>query len=144
LDGQCTLVKGLIDYDQFCGVAPAPAADVVAEWEITPAQLKDKLDRGEEITIIDVREPHEWQIANLARYGARLIPLGQFPQRLNDINPADDIVVHCKVGGRSAQAYEVLQQAGYRPSKTSKAASWRGRIRWTAQCRSISMAQTSS
>ena len=89
------------------------ALDVVAEWEITPGQLKDKLNRGEEITIIDVREPHEWQIANLASYGARLIPLGQFPQRLNDIHPADDIVVHCKVGGRSAQASEVLQHAGY-------------------------------
>ena len=59
-------------------MALAPAADVVAEWEITPGQLKDKLDRGEEMTIIDVREPHEWQIANLASYGARLIPLGQF------------------------------------------------------------------
>src|SRR5262245_3245252 len=122
-------VKGLIDYDQFCGVVPAPATDVVAEWEITPGQLKDKLDRGEEITIIDVREPHEWQIANLARYGARLIPLGQFPQRLNDINPADDIVVHCKVGGRSAQAYEVLQQAGYTRIKNLKG----GILAWADQ-----------
>jgi adenylyltransferase/sulfurtransferase len=128
-DGQCTLVQGLIDYDQFCGVAPAPAADVVAEWEITPAQLKDKLDRGEQITIIDVREPHEWQIANLARYGARLIPLGQFPQRLHDLNPADDIGVHCKVGGRSAQAYEVLQQAGYTRIKNLKG----GILAWADQ-----------
>jgi adenylyltransferase/sulfurtransferase len=128
-DGPCTLVQGLIDYDQFCGVAPAPAADVVAEWEITPGQLKDKLDRGEEITIIDVREPHEWQIANLASYGARLIPLGQFPQRLHDINPADDIVVHCKVGGRSAQAYEVLQHAGYTRIKNLKG----GILAWADQ-----------
>ena len=128
-DGQCTLVQGLIDYDQFCGVAPAPAADVVAAWEITPGQLKDKLDRGEEITIIDVREPHEWQIANLASYGACLIPLGQFPQRLHDINPADDIVVHCKVGGRSAQAYEVLKQAGYTRIKNLKG----GILAWADQ-----------
>jgi molybdopterin/thiamine biosynthesis adenylyltransferase/rhodanese-related sulfurtransferase len=128
-DGACTLVKGLIDYDQFCGVAPAPALAEVAAWEITPAQLKDKLDRGEEMTIIDVREPHEWQIANLASYGARLIPLGQFPQRLNDINPADDIVVHCKVGGRSAQAYEVLQQAGYTRIKNLKG----GILAWADQ-----------
>ena len=118
--GACTLVHGLIDYDQFCGVTLAPAAEVVADWEITPAQLKDKLDHKEKITIIDVREPYEWQIANLASYGARLIPLGQFPQRLNDISPADDIVVHCKVGGRSAQAYEVLQQAGYTKIKNLK------------------------
>ncbi|HSX83621.1 MAG TPA: molybdopterin-synthase adenylyltransferase MoeB [Candidatus Saccharimonadia bacterium] len=128
-DGACTLVKGLIDYDQFCGVAPAPTLAEVAAWEITPAQLKDKLDRGEEMTIIDVREPHEWQIANLASYGARLIPLGQFPQRLNDINPADDIVVHCKVGGRSAQAYEVLQQAGYTRIKNLKG----GILAWADQ-----------
>jgi rhodanese-related sulfurtransferase len=128
-DGACTLVNGLIDYDQFCGVAPAPASEVVAEWEITPAQLKDQLDHGEKITIIDVREPHEWQIANLAPYGARLIPLGQFPNRLNDISPTDDIVVHCKVGGRSAQAYEVLQQAGYTKIKNLKG----GILAWADQ-----------
>lgn len=128
-DGACALVHGLIDYDQFCGVAPAPAADVIADWEITPAQLKTKLDHGESITIIDVREPHEWQIANLASYGARLIPLGQFPQYLNDLNPADDIVVHCKVGGRSAQAYEVLQHAGYTRIKNLKG----GILAWADQ-----------
>ena len=76
-----------------------------------------------------MREPHEWQIANLARYGARLIPLGQFPQRLDDINPADDIVVHCKVGGRSAQAYEVLKQAGYARIKNLKG----GILAWADQ-----------
>src|SRR5438876_12202149 len=100
-----------IDYDQFCGVAPAQASEVPADWEITPAQLKDKLDHRENITIIDVREPHEWQIANLATYGARLNPLGEFPHRLNEISPADDIVVHCKVGGCSAPAHEFLTQS---------------------------------
>lgn len=119
-DGACTLVTGLIDYDQFCGVVPAQTEEVVAEWEMTPVQLKEKLERGEPITIIDVREPHEWQIANLATYGARLIPLGQFPHRLSEMNPAEDIVVHCKVGGRSAQAYDVLQQAGYTRIKNLK------------------------
>ena len=91
--------------------------------------MKDKLDRGEEIAIIDVHELHVWQIVNLANYGARLIPLGQFPQRLNDINPADDIVVHCKVGGRSAQAYEVLKQAGYTRIKNLKG----GILAWADQ-----------
>jgi len=128
-DGACTLVHGLIDYDQFCGVAPVPASEVVAAWEITPTQLKDKLNQGEKITIIDVREPYEWQIANLAPYGARLIPLGQFSHRLNEISPADDIVVHCKVGGRSAQAYEVLQQAGYTKIKNLKG----GILAWADQ-----------
>ena len=75
--------------------------------------VEGQIDRGEQITIIDVREPHEWQIANLACYGARLLPLGQLPHCLNAISPTDDIVVHCKVGGRSAQAYEVLKNAGY-------------------------------
>lgn len=118
-DGSCTLVKELIDYDQFCGITPH-AVEAVAEWEITPLQLKHKLDHGETVTIIDVREPHEWQIGNLAPYGARLIPLGQFPQRLQEINPAEDIVVHCKVGGRSAQAYDVLKAAGYTKIKNLK------------------------
>ena len=91
--------------------------------------MKDKLDHKENITIIDVREPHEWQVANLAGYGARLIPLGQFPHRLNEISPADDNVVHCKVGGRRAQAYEVLQQAGYTKIKNLKG----GILAWADQ-----------
>lgn len=62
-------------------------------------------------------------------YGARLIPVGQFPQRRNDINPADDIVVHCQVGGRSAQAYEVLKQAGYTRIKNLKG----GILAWADQ-----------
>jgi adenylyltransferase/sulfurtransferase len=65
------------------------------------------------MTIIDPREPHAWQMANRARSGARLIPRGPSPQRLSAINPADDMVVPCKVGGRSAQAYEILQHTGY-------------------------------
>jgi len=81
------------------------------------------------VTIIDVREPHKWQIANLATYGARLIPLGQLPQRLNEMNPAEDIVVHCKVGGRSAQAYDILQQAGYTHIKNLKG----GLLAWADQ-----------
>lgn len=118
-DGNCTLVKELIDYDQFCGITPHAATEV-ADWEITPRQLKHKLDNSEPITIIDVREPHEWQISNLATYGARLIPLGQVLQRLQDINPAEDIVVHCKVGGRSAQAYDLLKEVGYTKIKNLK------------------------
>ena len=92
----------------------------MADWEITPAELKAKLDRGERIEIIDVREPHEWQIANLGEYGSRLIPLGEFSSRMNELNSADDIVVHCKMGGRSAKAYEMLKQAGFRKIKNLK------------------------
>ena len=101
-------------------MTPPHEVAAVAEWEITPLQLKHKLEHGETITIIDVREPHEWQIGNLAPYGARLIPLGQVPQRLHEINPAEEIVVYCKVGGRSAQAYDVLKAAGYSQVKNLK------------------------
>jgi adenylyltransferase/sulfurtransferase len=69
------------------------------------------------------------QIANLAPYGARLIPLSQFLQCLNELDPADEIVVHCKMGGRSAQAYDVLAQAGYTHVKNLKG----GLPAWTDQ-----------
>ena len=72
------------------------------------------------MTIIDVREPHEWQIANLENYGSSLIPLGQFPARLGELNSAEEIVVHCKMGGRSAKAYEALKKAGFKKIKNLK------------------------
>ncbi len=123
LCGDNPTIKELIDYDQFCGVVPTPEATAdpsADEWEISAQQLKDRLDRGESVTIIDVREPHEWQIANLEHYGARLIPLGQVAARLNEISPDDDIVVQCKMGGRSAKAYDILKQAGYKQIKNLK------------------------
>ncbi|HZO05054.1 MAG TPA: molybdopterin-synthase adenylyltransferase MoeB [Solirubrobacterales bacterium] len=121
LCGDHPTIKELIDYEQFCGITPEPAeAPGASDWEITPAELKAKLDRGEEVTIIDVREPHEWQIANLENYGSKLIPLGQFPARLNELNSAEEIVVHCKMGGRSAKAYEALKQAGFKKIKNLK------------------------
>jgi adenylyltransferase/sulfurtransferase len=133
LCGENPTIKELIDYDAFCGVSPAPPAeaktDVVSDWEVTPAQLKAELDAGREITIIDVREPHEWQIGNLEQYGSRLIPLGQFPSRLNELNSADEIVVHCKMGGRSAKAYETLKQAGFKKIRNLKG----GILAWADQ-----------
>lgn len=123
LCGDHPTIKELIDYEQFCGITPQeaqPSAAQVADWEITPAQLKERLDRGDNVTIIDVREPHEWQIANLEKHGARLIPLGQFADRVGELNAADDIIVHCKMGGRSAKAYEVLKKAGFTKIKNLK------------------------
>jgi sulfur-carrier protein adenylyltransferase/sulfurtransferase len=81
------------------------------------------------VTIIDVREPHEWQIANLQNYGSRLIPLGQFGERINELNSEDDIVLHCKMGGRSAKAYEVLKKAGFKKIKNLKG----GILAWADQ-----------
>jgi sulfur-carrier protein adenylyltransferase/sulfurtransferase len=132
LCGENPTIKELIDYDQFCGITPPVVEQRPAEssdWEITPAQLKERLDRGDRLTIIDVREPHEWQIANLENYGSRLIPLGQFADRVNELNPEDDIVVHCKMGGRSAKAYEVLKKSGFKKIKNLKG----GILAWADQ-----------
>jgi adenylyltransferase/sulfurtransferase len=129
LCGDNPAIKELIDYEQFCGIAPQPAKEEVSDWEITPAQLKERLDRGDSVTIIDVREVHEWQICNLENFGSKLIPLGQFANRVGELNPDDDIVVHCKMGGRSAKAYEVLKKSGFTKIKNLKG----GILAWSDQ-----------
>jgi rhodanese-related sulfurtransferase len=111
------LVTGLVDYEEFCGIPQAMAAEAAerdALVEMTAAELKERLDTGESLTIIDVREPHEWEIANLEPYGARLMPVGQFAERMHELNSADQIVVHCRSGTRSAKAFRQLQAAGFR------------------------------
>jgi molybdopterin/thiamine biosynthesis adenylyltransferase/rhodanese-related sulfurtransferase len=114
-------IRELIDYDQFCGVAPQPdAAMEPADWEITVVDLKAKLERCEPLTLIDVRDPHEWQICNLGTHGSKLIPLGEFAARMHELNSEEDIVVHCKMGGRSAEAYQILKQAGFKKIKNLK------------------------
>ena len=103
-------ITELIDYDQFCGVgASAPREAEVAE--LTPSELAAKLERGDDFDLIDVREPHEWAIARIP--GARLIPLGSVAEAIATLNPAREIVVHCKMGGRSAKAVRQLQAAGF-------------------------------
>jgi adenylyltransferase/sulfurtransferase len=129
LCGDNPTIKQLIDYDQFCGVAPQPAAAELSDWEITPLQLKQLLDNSKRVTIIDVREPHEWQIANLEIYGSRLIPLGQFASRISEFDPEEEIVVHCKMGGRSAKAYDAMKQAGFTKVKNLKG----GILAWADQ-----------
>jgi adenylyltransferase/sulfurtransferase len=120
LCGDHPTIHALIDYDQFCGVLPQPEPSAVADWEVTVTELKARFDRGESMTLIDVREPHEWQICNLAAYGATLIPLGQFASRMQELDSAEEIVVHCKMGGRSAEAYGMLKQAGFTNIKNLK------------------------
>ena len=114
--GEEPTIHELIDYDEFCGIPQARAqereeADVP---QITPAQLKARLDRGERLTIVDVREPHEWEIGNLRRYGSRLIPLGELPERMHQLDSADEIVLHCRTGPRSIKALNILWRAGFR------------------------------
>jgi adenylyltransferase/sulfurtransferase len=108
-------IQELIDYERFCGYTPAEA-DLETSMsipEMTPTELKARLDRGDKLTIIDVREPFEWDIGNLEPQGARLIPLKQLTQRLSEIDPADEIVMQCRSGARSAQAAGYLLQNGY-------------------------------
>lgn len=132
LCGENPTIKELIDYDAFCGIAPpepAPKVEAVSDWEVTPAQLKAELDGGRKITIIDVREPHEWQICNLEAYGSKLIPLGEFSSRVGELDSDEEIVVQCKMGGRSAKAYGVLKEAGFKKIRNLKG----GILAWSDQ-----------
>ncbi len=108
--GEHPTVTRLIDYQQFCGIPQQTAATV--EGDIDAVEVKAKLDRHDPFVLIDVREPHEYQICNIP--GARLIPLGELPKRVNELNTADEIVAHCKSGMRSARAVDFLKKAGFR------------------------------
>jgi adenylyltransferase/sulfurtransferase len=118
--GDHRTITKLIDYNQFCGVpaeAPAPVAGL-AEGEIDPVEVKSKIDRHDPFVLIDVREPHEYQIGHIPY--AKLIPLGDLPKRVKELNSADEIVAHCKSGMRSAKAIEFLKQAGFTKLKNMK------------------------
>ena len=80
--------------------------------EITATELKAKMDAGEDIQLIDVRQPDEYAFARIE--GAKLIPLGEIAQRMSEIDENRETVVHCKMGGRSAKAIEILQKAGFK------------------------------
>ena len=114
LCGDHPTIKALIDYQQFCGITPQAAAGAAEPEEfdeMTPKELKTMLDSGGTPVILDVREPHEYDICRLP--GSILIPLGQLGQRLDELNSDDEIVVHCKLGGRSAKAVEQMEKAGF-------------------------------
>jgi adenylyltransferase/sulfurtransferase len=105
-------VTKLIDYEQFCGVPSATEAPMSGSTtEITAVDLKKRLDRGDKLTIVDVREPHEYQINRIN--GSLLIPLGDIPKRYVELDPNDELVMQCKVGGRSAKAADFLRSKGY-------------------------------
>jgi len=111
--GEHPTITELIDYDQFCGIPQAAAAEA-AEAPIptmTVQELKQKLDNRDKFVLLDVREPFEWDICHLDR--AKLIPLGQLPSRMSELDSADEIVIHCKSGVRSAKAVRLLQEAGF-------------------------------
>ena len=109
--GDNPTIKELIDYEAFCGITQQPQASQPTMEEITATELKQRLDKGDDIQIIDVREPHEFEIGRIP--DSKLIPLGQVLNRMNEIDPGRETVMHCKMGGRSAKAIEALQRAGF-------------------------------
>jgi sulfur-carrier protein adenylyltransferase/sulfurtransferase len=116
--GDHPTIRELIDYQQFCGIPNQPHEPVAAEGDIDPVEVKAKIDRGDPFVLIDVREPHEYQICNIPY--AKLIPLGDLPKRVNELDSADEIVAHCKSGMRSAKAVDFLKQAGFRKVRNMK------------------------
>jgi adenylyltransferase/sulfurtransferase len=111
--GENPTIKGLIDYEEFCGLksGSVPSRDEFQLEEIGALQLSQRLRRGENIQLIDVREPNEYEIARIPE--SRLIPLGRVVNRMNEIDPTRETVVHCKGGVRSAKAIEALKRAGF-------------------------------
>ncbi len=108
--GKNPSVTKLIDYEEFCGLRgqEKPVSNGVPE--ISVEDLKRRLDAKEDLFILDVREPHEYQICNLNGY---LIPLNDLPKRVNELDPSKEMVVHCRSGVRSGKAVEFLRQAGF-------------------------------
>jgi sulfur-carrier protein adenylyltransferase/sulfurtransferase len=114
--GDAPTVTGLIDYEEFCGIPrsrPAQEREMDDVPELTATELKARLEQGERITLLDVREPYEWEIGNLAPEGATLIPLAELPRRLGELDPAAETVVYCRSGARSARAVQQLRAAGF-------------------------------
>lgn len=121
-------VTKLIDYQQFCGIrgeeGPVESTNLP---EIQVEELKQKLDAGEDVFVLDVREPHEYQICNI---GGHLIPLNELPKRINELDSSREIIAHCKMGGRSAKAVEFLRQSGFRKVRNLRGGilAWADRI----------------
>jgi sulfur-carrier protein adenylyltransferase/sulfurtransferase len=131
--GEHPTITRLIDYHQFCGVpnpkAEGPVQNANADaGEIEATEVKLKLDRGDKFLLIDVREPHEHRIASIP--AARLIPLGELPKRLAELDRDADIVIHCKSGARSAKACTVLRNAGFPRVRNMKGGilAWSNRV----------------
>jgi sulfur-carrier protein adenylyltransferase/sulfurtransferase len=108
-------VTRLIDYEAFCGIVPETAGPAPGIPEISVEELKSLRDRGSDFVLVDVREPHEIEISSFPE--SVKIPLGKLPERVNELSTADEIVVHCKSGGRSAKAVQFLRDAGFKKAR---------------------------
>ena len=104
-------ITKLIDYNEFCGIRGEEAPVETGVPEIQVEELKRRQDAGEDVFVLDVREPHEYQICNI---GGHLIPLGDLPKRIHELDSSREIVAHCRSGARSAKAVNFLRQAGFR------------------------------
>ena len=121
-------ITRLIDYEQFCGIRGEEHPAVMTGIpEITPREVKKMMDAKQPFVLIDVREPHEFQICRIP--GSRLIPLGEVPKRMHELDSAQEIVVHCRSGQRSASAVELLRKAGFRKVHNLKG----GILAWSDQ-----------
>ncbi|MGI9102951.1 MAG: molybdopterin-synthase adenylyltransferase MoeB [Terriglobales bacterium] len=124
--GQHRTITQLIDYNEFCGIRGEEKPAEANVPEITVQELKRRRDAGEDVFVLDVREPHEYQICNLGGY---LIPLGDLPKRVSELDTSREIVAHCKMGGRSAKAVDFLRKAGFTKVKNLKG----GILAWADQ-----------
>lgn len=130
--GEHPTVTQLIDYEQFCGIAPTATAAATSSTEdadeATVEELKTRLDRHESFLLLDVREPQEFEICRIP--GSVLIPLGDLPSRLFELEGRDDMIVHCKSGVRSGKAVKLLREAGYSKARNLKGGilAWINRI----------------
>jgi sulfur-carrier protein adenylyltransferase/sulfurtransferase len=104
-------ITELIDYNEFCGIRGEEKPVEAGVPEIQVEELKRRLDSGEDLFVLDVREPHEYQICNI---NGHLIPLGDLPKRVHELDSSREIVAHCRSGVRSAKAVTFLQQAGFK------------------------------
>jgi len=126
-------ITELIDYEQFCGMPMNDHQDEIGSgegWDMTVQELEQKIKTSggvKNFRLIDVREEHEWEIAHIE--GAELIPLGTLPARMNEFDSAQEIVLQCRSGGRSARALEMLRGAGFRKLKNLKG----GILAWANQ-----------
>ena len=104
--GDAPTIHELVDYEAFCGLH-----DVDASGELSAAELRAERAAGRDMMLVDVREPHEWELGRID--GATLIPLGDLPSRLGDVDPRKAVVAYCQRGSRSRRAVEILRAAGF-------------------------------
>jgi len=106
--GRNPTVTQLIDYEAFCGIGAEPVYDGA---DVTADEVKGELDAGKELVLLDVRDPHEYEITHID--GAKFIPLGELPARLDELDDHADVVTYCHHGARSLKALEILKAAGF-------------------------------